>query len=307
MVGKSLKDTVWVAKSGEIIPKVLRVDATLRPPGALKVQPVTHCPACGTPLAQQEGEVGSYCPNADGCPPQVKGRLEHFAHKKAMNIDGLGAELVSQLVDAGLVRDAADIYALTYDQLVGLERFADKSARNLLEGLTRSKDTPFERVLFALGIRHVGESIALKLARHFRSVAALSSASAQDIAALYEIGDRIAHSVVDYFAQPAHQQLIERLRAHGLQMEVKTVEKASDALSGKKFLISGTFGDVARDDIKAMIEQHGGVLVSAVSAKLDYLVAGDNMGPAKLKKAEDLGVRIISLEALKDLLKGESA
>jgi len=301
-LGLHLGDTVRVEKSGEIIPKVLEALPALRPTAAQAVVPPTHCPACQTPLVQAEGEVGAYCPNANGCPPQVAGRIEHFAHRKAMDIEGLGSEIVAQLVGAGLVRDVADLYDLRYEQLVSLERFADKSARNLVDAIARSRQVPFERVLFGLGIRHVGENVAEKLAQAFGHIDALAAATPDQIAAVYTLGERIAQSVHSYFADPATQQRIERLRAAGLQLEAQAAVRHSDALAGKKLVVSGTFPGYERDALKDLIAAHGGTNVGSISKNVDYLVAGDKMGPAKREKAEALGVPIITLEDLLALI-----
>lgn len=288
-------DVVTVEKSGEIIPKVVRVNAAQRPSGAAPVVPPTACPECATPLVRSEGEVGWYCPNADGCPPQRQGRLEHFAQRRALDIQGLGEELVAQLVRVGLVADPADLYDLTQEQLQGLERFGAKSAQNLLAGLEASRQVPFHRVLYGLGIRYVGEGVAAKLAEHFGTLDALAAATEEQLLEAPEVGERIARSVASWFAQPEHRRLIERLRAAGLQFAAAKKTVLSQKLAGKKLLISGSFEGVSRDDLKALIVAHGGSLASGVSKNLDYLVAGADMGPAKLQKATELGVRLLSL------------
>jgi DNA ligase (NAD+) len=297
-----LGDRVFVEKSGEIIPKVLRVVVEKRNPKAEPVMPPTHCPECRTELQKNEGEVAWYCPNELSCPTQVKGRIEHFASRHAMDIDGLGAEIVAQLVDAGLVLQPADLYDLTYSQLISLERFAAKSAQNLVDAIEASKQVPFERLLFGLGIRYVGEGVAEKLARHFGTLVRLMEATEEELGAVYQIGDRIAQSMARYMAEPRNRETLQRLIAKGLQTEVKLTERQSEKLAGKKFLISGVFEGVSRDDLRDRILAHSGVMSSGVSGSLDYLVAGSNMGPAKLEKATKLGVKIIGLAELEALL-----
>ncbi len=299
-------DTVFVEKGGEIIPKVIGVDFTKRSADSMAFVYASQCPECATPLLRHEGEAQHYCPNAQGCPPQIKGRIEHFISRKAMNIDGLGVETVSQLYEEGLIKDMADLYDLSKEQLLPLERMAEKSAQNLLEGLEASRKVPFERVLFALGIRFVGETVAKKLARAFDNIDAIASASMEALMAVDEIGERIAASVIDFFAVEANRLMVERLKNAGLQfvLEKRETETLSNTLEGKSLVVSGVFEKVSRDEIKALIESHGGKVLGAVSGNTDYLVAGDKMGPSKLKKAESLGVKIISEDAFLQMIQG---
>ncbi len=290
-----LGDYVYVEKGGEIIPKIVGVDEEARPvPPGEKVRFITHCPKCGTPLVREEGEAAHYCPNESGCAPQIKGRIEHFVTRKAMNIN-IGPETIEYLYEAGLVRNAADLYELTMADLLGLERWAEKSARNLLESLRRSEEVPFERVLYALGIRYVGETGAKKLAQAFQSIDRLEKATFDQLTAVDEIGERIAQSVVDYFADEQNRQFIARLKAYGLQMELSEAALAArtERLKGVTIVISGTFTHHTREEYKALIEQHGGKNSGSVSGKTSYLLAGENMGPAKLEKAARLGVKIL--------------
>lgn len=288
-------DQVYVEKGGEIIPKIVGVNTEARTMMiGDKVRFITRCPECGTPLVRPEGEAAHYCPNDSGCPPQIKGRIEHFVTRRAMNIN-MGSETVEDLYEAGWVKNVADLYDLKITDLMSLERWAEKSARNLLNSLRESKSVPFERVLYALGIRYVGETVAKRLAMSFHSIDELMHASFEQLVAVDEIGDRIAQSVVTYFADERNRQIVERLRAQGLQMAVSEAVLAnrSDRLKGLTFVISGTFSQHSRDEYKTMIEQHGGKNTGSVSGKTSYILAGENMGPAKLEKAAKLGVRII--------------
>jgi DNA ligase (NAD+) len=290
-------DQVTIEKGGEIIPKITRVDVSTRHPLAKPVQFITHCPECGTKLVRYEGEAAHYCPNQTGCPPQLKGRIEHFISRKAMNIDGLGGETVDLLFSQGLIHDISDLYSLQVNQVVSLERMGTKSAQNLIESIRTSTEIPFSRVLFALGIRFVGETVAKKLATAFRSIDNLQNASLEELTAIDEIGERIAGSVVEFFRNPANLELLQRLKSHGVQLQTntnETVELKSTALDGQSFVISGTFTQFSREELKDLVEQHGGKILSGVSAKTNYLIAGDKMGPAKLATAEKLGVTIIS-------------
>ncbi len=287
-------DTVFVEKGGEIIPKVVGVDFEKRPQHLSVFEYITNCPECGTALVRSEGEAQHYCPNDTGCPPQIKGRIEHFISRKAMNIDGLGAETVDAMVDAEMISNMADLYDLQKDDVLKLERMAEKSANNLLEGLVTSKSIPFERVLFAMGIRFVGETVAKKLARHFKSIDAIQAAGYEDLVGVDEIGERIANSIIDFFAEKTNQDLVARLRSHGLQFELgEEAMPASSVLEGKSFVVSGVFTRVSRNELKKLIESNGGKLLGGVSKNTDYLVAGENMGPSKLKKAQDMEVQII--------------
>jgi DNA ligase (NAD+) len=287
-------DAVYVEKGGEIIPKIVGVNTGLRSSNSEKIDFIETCPECHTELVRKEGEAQHYCPNETACPPQVKGKIEHFISRKAMNIDGLGAETVDLLYEKGLIKNVAGLYNLTFDAIVDLDRMADKSANNLLLGLKASKGVPFERVLFALGIRFVGETVAKKLAKHFKNIDALMQADFEELVNVEEIGEKIAIAVQQYFADEKQQQLIQELRAAGLQFELIEKEKAGSSLDGLSFVVSGVFNAFSRDEVKEMIEANGGKNVSSVSSKTDYLLAGDGMGPAKLKKATDLGVKIIS-------------
>jgi len=287
-------DTVFVEKGGEIIPKVIAVDFTKRPADLPEFKYIKDCPECGTELVRSEGEAQHYCPNYTGCPPQIKGRIEHFISRKAMNIDGLGAETVDALVDAGMIENMADLYDLQKAQVLTLERMAEKSANNLIEGIEASKNVPFERVLFALGIRFVGETVAKKLARHFKTIDALMAASYETLISVDEIGERIANSILGFFAEPKNIELINRLRTQGLIFETEADEiPTSSLLDGKSFVVSGVFNQVSRNELKNLIETNGGKVLGGVSKNTDYLVAGENMGPAKRKKAEELEVPIV--------------
>lgn len=288
-------DQVYVEKGGEIIPKIVGVNTEARMMMiGEKVRFITRCPECKTPLIRPEGEAAHYCPNDSGCPPQIKGRIEHFVTRKAMNIN-IGPETVEDLFNVGLVKNIADLYDLRITDLLTLERWAEKSARNLMNSLRESKAVPFERVLYALGIRYVGETVAKRLASSFHSIDRLMEASFEQLVDVDEIGDRIAQSVVAYFSDAENRQIVERLRAHGLQMEVseEVLANRSERLKGLTFVISGTFTQHSRDEYKALIEQHGGKNTGSVSGKTSYILAGENMGPAKLEKAAKLGVRII--------------
>lgn len=291
-----LGDRVFVEKGGEIIPKIVGVDVEAR--GLLvgdKVRFIRSCPECGTPLVRPEGEAAHYCPNEAGCPPQIKGKIEHFVTRRAMNIN-MGPETVEDLYEAGYVKDTADLYALEISDLLRLERWAEKSARNLMASLEESKQVPFERVLYGLGIRFVGETVAKRLVAAFHSMDQLEQATLEDLTAVDEIGDRIAQSVIDYFADERNRTLVNRLKEYGLQMSVaeEVLANRSEKLKGLSIVISGTFAKHSRDEYKAMIEQHGGKNSGSVSGKTDYILAGDNMGPAKLEKAAKLGVKIIN-------------
>ena len=299
-----LGDQVYVEKGGEIIPKIVGVNTEARTAGlGEKVRFIQRCPECGTPLVRPEGEAAHYCPNDVGCAPQIKGRIEHFVTRKAMNIN-IGPETIEDLYEAGLVRDSADLYTLRIADLLRLERWAEKSAQNLMESLAVSKQVPFERVLYALGIRYVGETVAKRLAGSFHSMEALEQASFESLVAVDEIGERIAQSVRAYFADARNQAIVKRLKEQGLQMRLSEERLAnrSDKLKGLTIVISGTFSKHSRDEYKAMIEQHGGKNSGSVSGKTNYILAGDNMGPAKLEKAAKLGVKIIHEEEFLSML-----
>ncbi|MFT5972535.1 MAG: DNA ligase (NAD+) [Cryomorphaceae bacterium] len=286
-------DTVFVEKGGEIIPKIIAVDFTKRPAHLVKHQYITHCPECSTALVRNDGEAQHYCPNLIGCPTQIKGRIEHFISRKAMNIDGIGTETVGELCDAGLVENFADLYELTSEAVIKLDRMAEKSAENLVKGVEASKAIPFERVLFGLGIRFVGETVAKILAREFKTIEALAEADRETLIAVNEIGERIADSVVDFFADEANLNLVNRLIEKGLQFSMELIENDSESLADKSFVVSGVFV-MDRKELKELIERNGGKVLSGVSAKTDYLVAGESTGPSKRIKAEKLEVPIIS-------------
>lgn len=288
-------DTVFVEKGGEIIPKIIGVDFTQRSLDLLPTVYITNCPECQTALVRKEGEAQHYCPNFYGCPPQIIGRIQHYISRKAMDIEGLGGETVALLFNNGLIQNYADLYELTIDQVIPLERMAQKSAENLINGIEKSKQIPFESVLFALGIRYVGETVAKKLARHYKSIDNLAKATLMDLILVDEIGERIAQSVVDFFENAENQLIVQRLKEYGVQLEMaQQKENASDKFAGKTFVVSGVFSLYSRDELKNAIEDNGGKVGSSISAKTNYVVAGDNMGPAKLEKAVKLNVPIIS-------------
>lgn len=299
-----INDFVYVEKGGEIIPKIVGVNKDKRPSDAIKVKFIERCPECGTELIREEGEAQHYCPNEIACPPQMRGRVEHFISRKAMNIDGLGAETVDALFDAGLISNIADLYDLTFDQVVGLERMADKSANNLLQGIEASKQQPFEKVLFGLGIRFVGETVAKKLAKALKNIDRIASASFEELIKIDEIGEKIAAAVQDYFRNERHIELIDRLKAHGVKMEIIEKEGASSKFDGLSFVVSGVFNAFSRNELKELIEINGGKNVGSISGKTNYVVAGENMGPSKLQKANDLGIPIISEDEFIALLNG---
>ncbi len=289
-------DMVYVEKGGEIIPKIVGVDESARKKDARKVEFITHCPECHTNLIKIEGEAAHYCPNSESCPPQVKGKIEHFISRKAMNIDGLGTETIDLMHKNGLIHNVADLYTLHPMQLLSLERMGDKSANNIISGIEASKEVPFSRVLFALGIRYVGETVAKKLANAFKSIDKLMNASFEELTEVDEIGERIAISIQQYFSTEKNKTLIEKLKSHKLQfqsIEDKSIEKTNH-LNGMNFVVSGTFANFSRDELKSIIENNGGKNLSGVSSKTTYLVAGEKTGPSKLTKAEKLGVKIIS-------------
>ena len=288
-------DTVFVEKGGEIIPKIIGVDVNQRPLASQPTAYITHCPECNSALVRINGEANHYCPNFYGCPPQIIGRIQHFISRKAMDIDGLGGETVALLYNANLVSNYADLYELTKEQVVPLERMADKSAENLINGIANSKSIPFERVLYALGIRYVGETVAKKLAKHYKTIDALAKATAMDLVLVDEIGEKIAQSVVQFFENEANQMLIDRLKSYGIQFEIGESDNTSisDKLSGKIFVVSGVFETYSRDDLKKAIEENGGKVGSSISSKTHYVIAGANMGPAKLEKANQLNIPIL--------------
>jgi len=298
-------DEVFVEKGGEIIPKIIAVDSSKRPLNGIPTIYLTHCPECQTELVRLEGEANHYCPNFYGCPPQIIGRIQHFISRKAMDIEGLGGETVALLFNNGLVNNYDDLYNLTVEQISPLERMAQKSAENLINGVSNSKNVPFENVLFALGIRFVGETVAKKLAKHYKNIDALSKATFMDLVLVDEIGDRIAQSVIDFFENTSNQAIISELKLHGVQFEIieKINPNATNKLDGKIFVVSGVFEKFSRDDLKNSIEDNGGKVGSSISAKTHFVVAGDNMGPAKLEKANSLKIPIITEDDFIEMLK----
>lgn len=291
-----LGDTVFVEKGGEIIPKIIAVDLSKRSENSEPTKYITHCPECHTELIKNEGEVNHYCPNFYGCPPQIIGRIQHFISRKAMDIEGLGGETVALLFNNGLVHNYADLYQLTVEEILPLERMAQKSADNLVKGVENSKSIPFERVLYALGIRYVGETVAKKLAKHYKNSDALSQATLMDLVLVDEIGEKIAKSVLEFFENEENRIIIDRLKNFGIQFEIieNINPNATDKLAGKVFVVSGVFQQFSRDELKKAIEENGGKVGSSISAKTNYVVAGDNMGPAKLEKANKLNIPILS-------------
>jgi len=289
-------DAVFVEKGGEIIPKIVGVDLSMRSDSTTAIEFIHQCPECHTALTKQEGDAKHYCPNTYGCPPQITGRIEHFISRKAMDIDGIGAETVQLLFQAGLISTYADLYTLRAEDVMGLDRMAEKSATNMIEGIEASKQKPFEKILFALGIRFVGETVAEKLAMAFKSIDALATATFDDLIAVDEIGERIAKSVIEFFEDLGNTMMIERLKTYGLQLALseEKLKSQSDVLKGKVFVVSGVFSIHSRDELKSLIKDNGAKVSSSISSKTDYLVAGDNMGPSKRQKAESLGVPIIS-------------
>lgn len=298
-------DMVYVEKGGEIIPKITGVDTDAR--GMLlgeKVKFITRCPECGTPLVRFEGEAAHYCPNETACPPQIKGKIEHFISRRAMNIDGLGPETVDMFYRLKLIKDAADLYRLTVDDIKDLDRMGQKSAENIVNGIAASRSVPFERVLFALGIRFVGETVAKKIARSFKSIDEVEQASLETLMSVDEIGEKIAQSIVSYFGNPLNRNLVERLKEAGLQFSRSEEDLSgyTDKLAGQSIVISGVFEHHSRDEYKEMIERNGGKNVGSISSKTSFILAGANMGPAKLEKAQKLGIRIMSENEFLDLL-----
>ena len=299
-------DHVFVEKGGEIIPKIVDVDLDARDENlGPRVEFITHCPECGTPLVRYEGEAAHYCPNDTACPPQIKGRIEHFISRKAMNIDSLGPETIAEYYRRGIVRDIADLYEIRRIQISGVNRQKDKSATKILQGIAESVNVPFERVLYALGIRFVGEIAAKTLARYFKNIDALAKASLDELLQVNGIGTIIAQSVISWFSNPQNQWLVERLRSYGLQMELSEEELSahSDTLAGQSIVISGVFAHHSRDEYKALIERHGGKNVGSISAKTSFVLAGENMGPAKLEKATKLGIKVMNEDEFLTLIK----
>ena len=290
-------DAVFVEKGGEIIPKITAVNTLKRKPDAKPVIYPANCPECGSNLIRQEGEAVHYCPNDEGCPPQIVGKIQHFISRKAMNIEGIGQETIETFYRRGYISHVSDLYTLfeKEDELKKLERFGEKSISNMLEGIEKSKEMPFEKVLYGLGIRYVGETVAKKITAHFKNIDSLMNASYDELISVDEIGERIAESIITYFNDPRHIEQIEKLRQSGLQFEsgAKEFVPQSDKLNGLTFVISGVFEKFSRDELSSLIEMNGGKILSGISAKLNYLIAGDNMGPSKLEKATRLNIPII--------------
>ena len=311
-------DTVFVEKGGEIIPKIIEVDMDMRPLDSKPLEFITHCPECGTALIRKEGEAANYCLNEEGCPPQIKGKMVHFVARKALDIYSMGEERIDLLYENGLLKNVADFYDLKYEQILGLSkatkdeetgktkdtRILEKSANNILSGIEASKNTPFERVLFGLGIRFVGETVAKKLAKYFKTIDAIGAATFEELNAVDEIGDTIAESIIQWFANPQHLEIIEKLKASGLHLSVdeSNQPEIDNKLDGKSFVVSGVFTKFSRDELKDTIEKFGGKNVGSISSKTDFVLAGENMGPAKLQKATDLGIKIISEEDFLEMI-----
>ncbi len=296
---------MFVEKGGEIIPKVTAVDLPKRKSGSKPFKYTDKCPECGTKLVREEGEAAYYCPNYKGCPPQIKGRIEHFIQRRAMDIDSLGEKTIDSLYELGVLRTPADLYDLTKEVVMKLDGFKETSTKNLLDGIAKSKEAPFEAVLFAMGIRYVGNTVAQKLARHFKSIEKLRTATVEQLLEAPEVGDKIAVSTHAFFTDRDNVKELTRLIRAGLNFvsDAKEPEKVSDNLAGKSFVISGTFEKYERDELKDIIIANGGNVLSGVSGKLDYLLGGDGIGPSKLEKAEKLGVKIISEKEFEKMLK----
>lgn len=302
-LGLKIGDYVFVEKGGEIIPKITGVELSKRSETLNEFEYITNCPACNSDLLRAEGEVQHYCLNEYGCPPQVKGRMEHFISRKAMNIDGIGTETIDQLYTESLIRNYADLYDLTFEQLIPLDRMAEKSANNVIEGLAKSKDQPFSKVLFALGIRHVGETVAKKLVKYFKTINTLIEATKEELVEVDEIGEKIADSILEFFQEEENRLLVDRLIVAGLSFEIAEEENnKSDVLDNKTFVVSGVFSQYSRNEIKKMIEDYGGKNVGSISKKTNFVLAGEKMGPSKLKKATDLNIPIISEEDFLSML-----
>lgn len=302
-----LGDMVYVEKGGEIIPKITEVELSQRPADSRPFEFITHCPECGTELVKYEGEARHYCPNSSSCPPQIVGRIVHFISRRAMNIEGLGDETVQLLYDNGLIHDISDLYTLKRADLVRLPRLGEKSADNILRNIEASKAVPFSRVLFAIGIRFVGETTAKILARQFKDIDSLIHADPERLIEAEEVGEKIARSIIEYFADAENMRIIERLRSFGLQFQNQALKGATDRLAGLNFVISGTFAHHSRDQLKELIERHGGRNLSGVSSHVNYLLAGQNIGPAKLAKATKLGIKMINEEEFMQMLGDESS
>ncbi len=300
-----INDTVFVEKGGEIIPKIVAIDLDKRPTGSIPTKYITHCPDCDTELVRKEGDAKHFCPNEFGCPTQITGRIQHFISRKTMNIDGLGAETIELLYKEGLIHNYADLYELTEDKIIPLERMAEKSAKNIVKGVENSKKVTFEKVLFALGIRYVGETVAKKLARHYKNIDNLTNASFDELVNVDEIGDRIANSIIDFFSNEINVEIINRLKQFGItfSLDEKYLEDQTDKFKGLVFVVSGVFHKFSRTELKKSIENNGGKVTGSISKKTSYIIAGDNMGPSKKEKADKLGVPIISEIDFIELLK----
>ncbi len=311
-------DFVFVEKGGEIIPKIVGVNTKLRESNSDKVSFTKICPECGSSLVRNEGESAHYCPNEDKCPPQIKGKLEHFISRKAMNIDSLGEGKIEMLFDHGLVKDVSDLYKLEYEQLIGLEKiipateskkekklsFKEKTVYNILKGVEESKSHGFEKVLFALGIRHIGETVAKKLSAHFKNIEALENASLDELTEVDEIGDKIAESLIGWFSKPEHKKIVNSLMDSGLNFAIAEIETISKLLDAKSFVVSGVFENHSREELKKLIEQNGGKNIGSISSKTNFILAGENMGPSKKQKAEKLGIPIISESEFEEMIGG---
>jgi DNA ligase (NAD+) len=298
-------DVVFVEKGGEIIPKVIGVDLDKRPLNSQPTTYITHCPDCNTELVRKEGDAKHYCPNEFGCPTQITGRILHFISRKAMDIEGLGTETVELLFNEGLINNYADLYELKVEEVIPLERMAEKSADNMIKGIYKSKTIPFEKVLFAIGIRYVGETVAKKLAKYFKSIDNILAASYDELIQADEIGVKIAQSIIDFANNSVNINLINRLKSYGVQMELsdEALINQTDKLKGKIFVVSGVFTKMSRNELKKSIEDNGGKVSSSISKRTNYIIAGDNMGPSKLKKAEALNIPIISEDKYLEILK----
>ncbi|WP_299315333.1 NAD-dependent DNA ligase LigA [uncultured Aquimarina sp.] len=298
------EDTVFVEKGGEIIPKIVSVDFTKRDKSSIPTEYITSCPECNTELVRKEGEAQHYCPNVNGCPPQIIGRIQHYISRKALDIEGLGGETVALLVKEGLITNYADLYDLKKEQVIPLERMAEKSADNLIEGIAKSKEIPFERVLFGLGIRYVGETVAKKLVKHYKSIESIIAATEEELVNVDEIGIKIAQSVREFFDTEDNKRLVNRLLQYGVQLQISADKLAdqTDTLKGQTFVVSGVFEKVSRNELKKLIEDNSGKVSSSISSKTTYVVAGANMGPSKLEKANKLGITIISEDDFLNLI-----
>jgi DNA ligase (NAD+) len=298
-------DTVFVEKGGDIIPKIIAVDFSKRKSGTQPTQYISKCPECGTELLRREGEALHFCPNERACPPQITGRIQHFISRRAMDIEGLGSETVELLYEEGLINNYADLYTLNVDDLIPLERMAKKSAENLVNGVSASLTVPFEQVLFALGIRYVGETVAKKLVRAFKDIESIMGANVDELMQVDEIGERIANSVAAFFDDEDNRQLVDRLKSYGLQFSLPDSKVANQTkkLEGQTFVVSGVFESLGRTQLKKLIEDNGGRVVSSISSKTSFVVAGENMGPSKRTKAEGLGIPIISENEFLEMLR----